>query len=259
MVAGLVLAAALLACVILAAGMFHVKHSEEAMTIGAAAAVLPDGASAAGSALGFPDGALAAGSALVLPDGSSPAGSASAPSTDAEAGALAGRVGELVITCALAAVVEEMLFRGLLLGWIARLGRRRGWRAPMLAAAALSSAAFALLHGLPAPGMPWPADGLAWASIALKVSQALLFAIAMAGLRLESGGLRAPIAVHGAFDLLYFGSGVLATGAFPLTYICASPAEWGALGASVVVLLCPAALAWRTMARGVLPYDDDQD
>lgn len=246
MVAGLVLAAALFACVILAAGMFHVKHSEEAMTIGAAAAVLPDGASAAGSTLGLPDGASAA-------------GSASAPSADAEAGALAGRVAELVITCALAAVVEELLFRGLLLGWIARLGRRRGWRAPVLAAAVLSSAAFALLHGLPAPGMPWPADGLAWASIALKVSQALLFAIAMAGLRLESGGLGAPIAVHGAFDLLYFGPGVLAMGAFPLTYICASPAEWAALGASVVVLLCPAALAWRAMARGVLPYDGDQD
>ncbi len=241
MVAGLVLAAALLACVILALGMFHVKHLE-----GVPAAALPDGSSPAGSALGLPDGASAAGSASAIP-------------ANAEAGALAGRVGELVITCALAAVVEELLFRGLLLGWIARLGRRRGWRAPVLAAAVLSSAAFALLHGLPAPGMPWPADGLAWASIALKVSQALLFAIAMAGLRLESGGLGAPIAVHGAFDLLYFGPSVLATGAFPLTYICASPAEWAALGASVVVLLCPAALAWRAMARGVLPYDDDQD
>ncbi len=231
-VAGLVLAAALLACVILAAGMFHVKHSEGIM--------------AAGWATGLSGGAPAVGSALAIP-------------ANADAGALAGRVGELVITCALAAVVEELLFRGLLLGWIARLGRRRGWRAPVLAAVALSSVAFALLHGLPAPGMPWPEGALAWASIALKVAQALLFAIAMAGLRLESGGLGAPIAVHGAFDLLYFGPGVLVTGAFPLTYICASPAEWAALGASVVVLLCPAALAWRAMARGVLPYDDDQD
>ena len=83
----------------------------------------------------------------------------------------------------------------------------------------------------------------------LKVMQALLFGIAMAGLRLASlsrtrcsgasasgamegvanlvrlDGLAVPVGVHFGFDLLYFAPVVLATGAFPLTYISTTPAE----------------------------------
>lgn len=117
----------------------------------------------------------------------------------------------------------------------------------------------------------------------LKVMQALLFGIAMAGLRLASlsrtccsgasasgamkgvanlvrlDGLAVPVGVHFGFDLLYFAPVVLATGAFPLTYISTTPAEWAPAVASTVVLLWPAAWALGIARRGVLPYDDDQD
>lgn len=117
----------------------------------------------------------------------------------------------------------------------------------------------------------------------LKVMQALFFGIAMAGLRLASlsrtrcsgasasgamegvanlvrlDGLAVPVGVHLGFDLLYFAPVVLATGAFPLTYISTTPAEWAPAVASTVVLLWPAAWALGIARRGVLPYDDDQD
>ncbi len=126
------------------------------------------------------------------------------------------------------------------------------------------------------------APGVAVAA-GLKVMQALLFGIAMAGLRLASlsrtrcsgasapgamegvanlvrlDGLAVPVGVHFGFDLLYFAPVVLATGAFPLTYISTTPAEWASAVASTVVLLWPAAWALGIARHGVLPYDDDQD
>ena len=157
--------------------------------------------------------------------------------------------------------------------------------------------AFAALHIVPAAGEPWPWEMALEAEVAsetggavgvavaagLKVMQALLFGIAMAGLRLASlsrmrcsgasasgamegvanlvrlDGLAVPVGVHFGFDLLYFAPVVLTTGAFPLTYISTTPAEWASAVASTVVLLWPAAWALGIARRGVLPYDDDQD
>ena len=172
-----------------------------------------------------------------------------------------------------------------------------------------SAMVFAVLHIVPAAGEPWPWEMALEAEVAsetggamgveaapgvggavgvavaagLKVMQALLFGIAMAGLRLVSlsrtrcsgasasgamegvanlvrlDGLAVPVGVHFGFDLLYFAPVVLATGAFPLTYISTTPAEWAPAVASTVVLLWPAAWALGIARRGVLPYDDDQD
>ena len=132
--------------------------------------------------------------------------------------------------------------------------------------------------------------GFAVAAV-LKVGQALLFGIALAGLRLMAlsrtcrsappapgvgvgagagageaaagllrlDGLAVPVGIHFGFDVLYFAPVVLATGAFPLTYISATPADWTAAAVSAVVLLWPAARALGIARRGMLPYDDDQD
>lgn len=250
----------------------------------------------------------------------------------------------LMAGCALTAVVEEVLFRGLLMNALLHAGERvmfhvkhrgkndepddsdgrgegKGSRMShvkhsksrgdsseshgsrcaagtvALVAVVGSAMVFAALHIVPAAGEPWPwemaleaevasetggAPGVAVAA-GLKVMQALLFGIAMAGLRLASlsrtrcsgasapgamegvanlvrlDGLAVPVGVHFGFDLLYFAPVVLATGAFPLTYISTTPAEWASAVASTVVLLWPAAWALGIARHGVLPYDDDQD
>ena len=258
--------------------------------------------------------------------------------------------------CALTAVVEEVLFRGLLMNALLHAGERvmfhvkhrgindepydsdgrgegKGSRmfhvkhskprgdssgphesrcaagTVALVAVVGSAMVFAVLHIVPAAGEPWPWEMALEAEVAsetggamgveaapgvggavgvavaagLKVMQALLFGIAMAGLRLVSlsrtrcsgasasgamegvanlvrlDGLAVPVGVHFGFDLLYFAPVVLATGAFPLTYISTTPAEWAPAVASTVVLLWPAAWALGIARRGVLPYDDDQD
>lgn len=262
----------------------------------------------------------------------------------------------LIGGCALTAVVEEVLFRGLLMNALFRAGERvmfhvkhrgindepydddglgaeagarmfhvkhsksrgdssepHGSRCAAgtvaLVAVVGSAMVFAALHIVPAAGEPWPWEMALEAEVAsetgramgvetapgvggavgvavaagLKVMQALLFGIAMAGLRLASlsrtrcsgasasgamegvanlvrlDGLAVPVGVHFGFDLLYFAPVVLATGAFPLTYISTTPAEWAPAVASTVVLLWPAAWALGIARRGVLPYDDDQD
>ena len=250
----------------------------------------------------------------------------------------------LIAGCALTAVVEEVLFRGLLMNALLHAGERvmfhvkhrgindepydsdgrgegKGSRmfhvkhsksrgdssephgsrcaagAVALVAVVGSAMVFAVLHIVPAAGEPWSWEMALEAEVAsesrgvvgvavaagLKVMQALLFGIAMAGLRLASlsrtrcsgasasgamegvanlvrlDGLAVPVGVHFGFDLLYFAPVVLATGAFPLTYISTTPAEWAPAVASTVVLLWPAAWALGIARRGVLPYDDDQD
>lgn len=250
----------------------------------------------------------------------------------------------LMAGCALTAVVEEVLFRGLLMNALLHAGERvmfhvkhrgindepydsdgrgegKGSRmfhvkhskprgdssephgsrcaagTVALVAVVGSAMVFAALHIVPAAGEPWPWEMALEAEVAsesrgvvgvavaagLKVMQALLFGIAMAGLRLVSlsrtrcsgasasgamegvanlvrlDGLAVPVGVHFGFDLLYFAPVVLATGAFPLTYISTTPAEWAPAVASTVVLLWPAAWALGIARRGVLPYDDDQD
>lgn len=250
----------------------------------------------------------------------------------------------LIAGCALTAVVEEVLFRGLLMNALLHAGERvmfhvkhrgindepydsdgrgegKGSRmfhvkhsksrgdssephgsrcaagAVALVAVVGSAMVFAVLHIVPAAGEPWSWEMVLEAEVAsesrgvvgvavaagLKVMQALLFGIAMAGLRLASlsrtrcsgasasgamegvanlvrlDGLAVPVGVHFGFDLLYFAPVVLATGAFPLTYISTTPAEWAPAVASTVVLLWPAAWALGIARRGVLPYDDDQD
>ena len=147
-------------------------------------------------------------------------------------GELFRRASELLVTCALTAVVEEVVFRGILLDVLLYAGNAaralRGRRsspsaalhakhaerrrvadascgagepcdgaarssyegapgpAVLVAAVVGSAAVFAVAHIVPAPGQPWPADAAEMAAAALKIAQALLFGIAMAGLRLAA-------------------------------------------------------------------------
>ncbi|MCI8468452.1 MAG: CPBP family intramembrane metalloprotease [Eggerthellaceae bacterium] len=257
--AGVLLAAAA-ACVFLAVGV------GEAGGIDAAGSAGVDGA--AGGAIGA---------------GATGSGGGPVASVRVGAGELGARLGELLLTCALTAVVEELVFRGLLLGAVAGVARRFvGGRRAVLIAVGVSTAVFAVLHVVPdaaallggeagaaSSGVgdtlgaasrigeagPVGADvGIVSASLGLKLAQALLFGTCMAALLLMSRGLVVPIAVHAGFDALYFAPAVLMMGGFPSTYICASAAEWAALAASCVVLLWPAAASARWLACRVVPY-----
>ena len=64
--------------------------------------------------------------------------------------------------------------------------------------------------------------------------------------------------VHFGFDGLYFAPAVRVGGAFPVTYISETPAEWAVLLGSSVILLWAAARALRLVRAAVLPYDDRQ-
>ncbi|MEY8460764.1 CPBP family glutamic-type intramembrane protease [Eggerthellaceae bacterium 24-137] len=175
--------------------------------------------------------------------GAAPAALGSVPATVSLTPALIGqRLALLAGTAALTALVEELVFRGVLLQALLRaLPRTRA----LLASALL----FALPHALPiglgsteaAPDMP-----VATLSLGLKLAQAFAFGIIMASVaaphdHVRASGLAIAVVLHSLYDALYFAPAVLATGAFPATYITAQPGELAALAASTL-LLAPAAV-----------------
>lgn len=148
----------------------------------------------------------------------------------------------LIFTSILAAVVEELVFRGLLLRALLR------WLSERKAILA-TSAIFALLHMLPV-GMSAEAAGgaaLAVLSLLLKGAQAFAFGAIMAAIVLRDGNLPIVMALHALFDVIYFAVPVLATGSFPDTYVAASPEQLLPAVLSTLVLLPPAiqGLWWR--------------
>lgn len=179
------------------------------------------------------------------------------------------RWGALLAEAWEAAVVEEVLFRGVLLwaclSWARRRNeayprraprahRRRfaGLRAvvdPVGFAVMASSLIFGLAHLFPEGSLMAPGADIGVAAIQgfLKVTQSTLFGAVMALLVVRSPygsrpfpqralSLMAPVIVHGLFDLLFWGPLLLTGGVLPSTYLTGNPADLVPLVITTVLL-----------------------
>lgn len=179
------------------------------------------------------------------------------------------RCGALLAEAWEAAVVEEVLFRGVLLwaclSWARRLNEaypRRAPRAhrhrfaglravvdPVGFAVMASSLIFGLAHLFPEGSLMAPGADIGVAAIqgVLKVTQSTLFGAVMALLVVRSPygsrpfpqralSLMAPVIVHGLFDLLFWGPLLLTGGVLPSTYLTGNPADLVPLVITTVLL-----------------------
>lgn len=179
------------------------------------------------------------------------------------------RCGALLAEAWEAAVVEEVLFRGVLLRACLSWARRRneayprraprahrhrfaGLRAvvdPVGFAVMASSLIFGLAHLFPEGSLMAPGADIGVAAIqgVLKVTQATLFGAVMALLVVRSPygsrpfpqralSLMAPVIVHGLFDLLFWGPLLLTGGVLPSTYLTGNPADLVPLVITTVLL-----------------------
>ncbi|WP_156997110.1 CPBP family intramembrane glutamic endopeptidase [Adlercreutzia caecimuris] len=144
----------------------------------------------------------------------------------------------LVGTCVLVAVVEELVFRSLLLRAVRHVC---GPKATIVATAVV----FAALHGLPIGIEGDPAAELVAASLTLKFLEALAFGIVLAAMLFRGGTLPLVIALHAVFDIIYFAGPVLVGGDFPASYVVTAPAGFASLAAATLILTIPAACALR--------------
>lgn len=179
------------------------------------------------------------------------------------------RCGALLAEAWEAAVVEEVLFRGVLLWACLSWARRRneayprraprahrhrfaGLRAvvdPVGFAVMASSLIFGLAHLFPEGSLMAPGTDIGVAAIQgfLKVTQSTLFGAVMALLVVRSPygsrpfpqralSLMAPVIVHGLFDLLFWGPLLLTGGVLPSTYLTGNPADLVPLVITTVLL-----------------------
>ena len=179
------------------------------------------------------------------------------------------RCGALLAEAWEAAVVEEVLFRGVLLWACLSWARRRneayprraprahrhrfaGLRAvvdPVGFAVMASSLIFGLAHLFPEGSLMAPGADIGVAAIQgfLKVTQSTLFGAVMAQLVVRSPygsrsfpqralPLMAPVIVHGLFDLLFWGPLLLTGGELPSTYLTGNPADLVPLVITTVLL-----------------------
>lgn len=179
------------------------------------------------------------------------------------------RCGALLAEAWEAAVVEEVLFRGVLLWACLSWARRRneayprraprahrhrfaGLRAvvdPVGFAVMASSLIFGLAHLFPEGSLMAPGADIGVAAIqgVLKVTQSTLFGAVMALLVVRSPygsrsfpqralPLMAPVIVHGLFDLLFWGPLLLTGGVLPSTYLTGNPADLVPLVITTVLL-----------------------
>lgn len=179
------------------------------------------------------------------------------------------RWGALLAEAWEAAVVEEVLFRGVLLWACLSWARRRneayprraprahrhrfaGLRAvvdPVGFAVMASSLIFGLAHLFPEGSLIAPGADIGVAAIQgfLKVTQSTLFGAVMALLVVRSPygsrpfpqralSLMAPVIVHGLFDLLFWGPLLLTGGVLPSTYLTGIPADLVPLVITTVLL-----------------------
>ena len=179
------------------------------------------------------------------------------------------RCGALLAEAWEAAVVEEVLFRGVLLWACLSWARRRneayprraprahrhrfaGLRAvvdPVGFAVMASSLIFGLAHLFPEGSLMAPGADIGVAAIqgVFKVTQETLFGavLGLLGVRSPYGSrpfpqralsLMAPVIVHGLFDLLFWGPLLLTGGVLPSTYLTGNPADLVPLVITTVLL-----------------------
>lgn len=160
---------------------------------------------------------------------------------------LVARVALAAALCLLTGVFEELLFRGI--AFSAFESAFRSWRSvrnPVRAAALVQAMLFAFMHVSlqEALLLGGPIVG---AQALLKMLQAFLFGMIMAGLFTRTRSLLGPIAVHAAFDCLYLGPATAISGVASASYLSGSLPDLVALAASTALI---AGAAWR--ARGWL-------
>lgn len=211
-------------------------------------------AALAAALLALPDlfAAGAGGAAAAGMAASDTLGAGAAGTLGADATSTAGALGVdacprwlyLVGTCVLVAVVEELVFRGLLLRAVRRVC---GPKTTIVVTAVV----FASLHGLPIGIEGDPAAELVAASLALKFLEALAFGIVLAAMLFRGGTLPLVIALHAVFDIIYFAGPVLVGGDFPATYVATTPAGFASLAAATLILAIPAARGLRFPASSL--------
>ena len=151
---------------------------------------------------------------------------------------IAERARTLILVSILTAIVEELIFRGLLLR--ALLKKLSEFKTILI-----TSAIFAVLHMIPIGATEIDLsdpDGkniliLASISLLLKGMQAFVFGMVMAKIVMRDGSLPIVMALHALFDAIYFAIPVLSTGNFPETYLAASPDQLLALAFSTLILV----------------------
>lgn len=170
---------------------------------------------------------------------------------------------QLVLSCLITAVVEELVFRGLLSTLFAR--RFQGPRG-LVCAAAASALVFALLH-VASDAVRNAGDVRLLLQAALKLAQTGLFGFLMACLFLKARAkgssfaraLTFPVLIHWVFDLIYFGPVYVSTGAFPDTYLTGLPGDTALLLITSLLMLPLCVLGARRLSGDVLPCSTKND
>lgn len=147
----------------------------------------------------------------------------------------AARVAFILPICLMTGLFEEGVFRVLALdAFLTRLAPLR--------AAVVSAVLFGLLHVSFGQALA-VGDAVAWTQAVLKPVQAGLFGFFMAVLYLKGCSLWFLAWVHAAFDLVYLGPIMLATGMQPV-YVTGGFDDLIVLAATTILLLAPARAAW---------------
>ena len=154
-----------------------------------------------------------------------------------------------------AGVIEEAMFRGLLLYVLAEgLSRVKRWAAQpgfaMVLAVLISTVAFAGAHVVSSLSISSAElDAAACLALALKFAQAFLFGVCMCALVLARRSLWWPILVHIAFDFLYFAPSFAFAGGLPASYAVLDAPSLAALAASILLLLPPCVKSMRVFRK----------
>ena len=164
----------------------------------------------------------------------------------------------LLISCILAGVLEELLFRGaafpLLIavfrndagrgGACAGAGEAANLSAATRKAALAQAAVFALLHLTST--VPAGITGIVLVQALAKIVQALAFGVIMAAVYVLTRNLAVPIAVHVGYDLLSLFPRELFSGP-TATYLTGSGADALVMALTAAALAATAVFAWRAL------------
>lgn len=147
-----------------------------------------------------------------------------------------------VLLCLLTGVFEEGFFRVLLMNALVEYGPAA--KRPWLAAAALSSLLFALLH-VPIGALSGD-DAPALIQALLKLMQTGAFGMIMAGLYAAKKNLWLCALIHGVFNAFYVGP-VFLGAVVPTTYLPGSMDDMVVLASTLFLLIPPAVILWRKL------------
>ncbi len=172
------------------------------------------------------------------------AAGASPSSEVPNAASMAERAALVVLLCLLTGVFEEGVFRVAAFEAFAAAFEPRA-KAALMAAAA-SSVLFGVLHV--SLGDVLAAGGVAAVQLAAKPVQAALFGFFMTAIFVRTRSLWSVAGLHGTFNLLYLGPGLLLTGRPQLSYATGSTADLALLLVTTALLVPPAVAACKSIA-----------